>query len=303
MLFATLAIAAVADDQVRFLQFLKDFNKEYAAEELFFRFGVFKNTLMAIEEHNSENHTWTMGVNQFSDLTSQEFQRIYLGFLDRNSAQVEPEVGFSAPNVEVDWSKKSAVTGVKDQGQCGSCWAFSTTGGIEGAIAVAKSTLPNLSEQQLVDCAGSAGNQGCNGGLMDNAFKWVISNGGIAAETAYTYTARDGTCKKVASSQKITSYKDVGKTESALLTAIQSRPISIAVDARTWQNYKSGVYGGCAASVQLDHGVLAVGYSDNGGYWLVKNSWGGSWGESGYIRLKKGNNQCGLTNEASYPVA
>jgi len=218
-LLVTFATAA-ANNQDLFLNFLRDFKKEYTSDELFYRFSVFSQNLAIINKHNSENHTWTMGINQFSDLTPIEFEKIYLGYIPReNIAEADAADEPVPPNADIDWTTKGAVTGVKNQGQCGSCWAFSTTGAIESAVQISHKTLTSLSEQQLVDCAGSAGNQGCNGGLMDSAFKWVISNGGIASESSYAYTARDGTCKKVASVTKITSYKAVGKTEASLLSA------------------------------------------------------------------------------------
>jgi len=246
-----------------------------------------------------------MGINQFTDLTAIEFEKIFLGYIPRDAPRNEAQVPASnQPNVEVDWVSKGAVTAIKDQGQCGSCWAFSTTGSMESAVYLKSGNLTPLSEQELVDCSGSSGNQGCNGGLMDNAFKWIIQNGGLATETDYAYTAKDGTCKKVASKSTISSYKDIpAKDEATLKTAVQMQPIAIAVDARKWQTYSSGVFAGCGALIQLDHGVLAAGYSDAGGYWLVKNSWGTSWGEKGFIRLKAGANECGLANAASYPVA
>jgi C1A family cysteine protease len=210
----------------------------------------------------------------------------------------------------VDWRAKKAVSDVKNQQQCGSCWAFSTTGSLEGAWAIHSGNLVSLSEQQLMDCSTSQGNQGCNGGLMDQAFEFVISNKGICAEAAYGYTAAQGTCQTTCETvATISSYKDVAKSdESALLAAVAQQPVSIAIEAdqQGFQFYSGGVYAGTDCGTQLDHGVLAVGYGHDDGlnldYWIVKNSWGGSWGESGYIRLVRGQNQCGLANMASYPV-
>lgn len=199
------------------------------------------------------------------------------------------------------------MTPVKDQAQCGSCWAFSTTGGVEGAVQVATGKLTSLSEQQLVDCAGSAGNQGCNGGLMDDAFNWIVSHNGIGSEASYPYTARDGTCKNVPSVSTITGYSDVQQgSEAALLSALQNQPISIAIEAdqSSFQMFRSGIFKG-PCGTQLDHGVLLVGAGTDGGvdYWRVKNSWGTSWGDNGYIRIIRGQNMCGLSNMASFPTA
>jgi len=286
-----------------FASFLKEHNKVYAGDEVQYRFSVFKSTMDTIYEHNQGNHTWTMGINQFSDLTPSEFEKIYLGYIHRPNAQRnEADLsGLEAAN-DVDWTTKGAVTPIKDQAQCGSCWAFSTTGSTEGANFVSKSELKSLSEQQLVDCSGSYGNQGCNGGLMDNAFKYYLGKGkGAAAESAYPYTGRDGSCKAFTPVVEISDFSDVpAKSESGLKTAVTQQPVSIAVDARHWQNYRSGIFTGCTGTIELDHGVLAVGYSDS--YWKVKNSWGTVWGESGYIRLAMGQNECGLTNAASWPT-
>merc|ERR1712115_103468 len=289
--------------ETSFADFLKKYNKVYEGDEIIYRFGVFKDKMDEISEHNSQNHSWTMGINQFSDLTAQEFERIYLGYIHRpnrvkNYADLS---GLETPN-DVDWTTKGAVTPIKDQAQCGSCWAFSTVGSTEAAHFFKTGSLVSLSEQQLVDCSGSYGNQGCNGGLMDNAFKYYLGKGkGAAAESAYPYTGRDGSCKAFTPAVSISSYKDVpAKNEDDLKTAVTQQPVSVAVDARKWQNYRSGIFSGCGMFTQLDHGVLAVGYSDS--YWKVKNSWGTSWGESGYIRLTYGKNECGISNSASWPT-
>jgi len=292
-----------AEVQQKFTEFMKSYKKEYLGNEVFTRFNVFKNNLALIESHNAQNLGWTMGLNQFADLTSEEFEQMYLRYTpeEHNSSFVPS----NAPEAEVDWTAKSGiVTPIKDQGQCGSCWAFSTTGSVESALAVAGKQLTSVSEQQLVDCSGSTGNQGCNGGLMDNAFQWIIKNGGIAAEADYKYTAKDGSCQSVRSASSISGFKDIkAKDEAGLKAAVSAQPVAIAVDARKWQLYSSGVFDGCGPLIQLDHGVLAVGYSDAGKYWKVKNSWGAGWGEKGFIRLSLDKNECGLTNAASYPTA
>jgi len=213
----------------------------------------------------------------------------------------------------VDWVAAKKVTGVKDQGQCGSCWAFSTTGSIEGGYAVDNNcdATVTISEQELVDCSTAQGNQGCGGGLMDQAFEFVIANGGLCSEADYPYTATNNNCTSSGckSVLSITKYVDVPvNNEDQLQAAVATRPVSVAVDAETWQFYSGGVLtSSCGTS--LDHGVLAAGYgTDNGqAYWLVKNSWGGSWGEAGYIRLARGTGsgnpgQCGICMAASYPT-
>lgn len=307
---AAVASALVEDaSQQAFFAFVKEFNKQYPTEEVFARYNTFKANLQLIEEHNAANMGWEMGVNQFADLSKDEF-KAYLGLRPRDNSYIRSKnvaAWTETPANDVDWVSKGAVTPVKDQAQCGSCWAFSTTGSVEGAVQVSSGRLTSLSEQQLVDCAGSAGNQGCNGGLMDDAFNWIVSHRGIGSEASYPYTARDGTCKNVPSVSTISGYSDVQQgSESALMSALQNQPISIAIEAdqSSFQMYKNGIFKGPCGS-QLDHGVLLVGAGTDGGvdYWRVKNSWGTSWGDAGYIRMIRGQNMCGLSNMASFPKA
>jgi len=207
------------------------------------------------------------------------------------------------------------VTPIKNQGQCGSCWSFSATGAIEGAVAIASNKLNSLSEQQLVDCSVSYGNDGCNGGLMDYAFEYVITNKGLTDEKSYPYTATGpNTCK--ASGKKLVStisgYCDVAvDNDKALAAAVSVGPVSVAIEAdqSCFQFYSSGIMSNSACGTQLDHGVLAVGFGSSGSqqYWKVKNSWGTSWGEAGYIQLGRavsGQPQgvCGILMAASYPT-
>jgi len=208
----------------------------------------------------------------------------------------------------LDWVAKGKVTPVKNQGQCGSCWAFSATGSIEGAYSIKTGTLPSLSEQQLVDCSSAYGNAGCNGGLMDSAFKWVIASKGITSEAAYPYTARDGTCQGgMTPAATISTFYDVATNENALMTAVNIGPVSIAIEAdqQCFQFYSGGVLDNAACGTRLDHGVLLVGYDTDKptgkDYWRIKNSWGTSWGEAGFVRFVRGKNQCGLTQMSSYP--
>jgi cathepsin L len=299
-LLGVVSAFSAVEYESHFGAFLKEHKKVYEGDEVLYRFGIFKNTLDKITAHNAANKSWTEGINRFSDLTKEEFSRTMLGYLERKRPVVAEVIEAEHVGADIDWVSKGAVTQVKNQGNCGSCWAFSTTGGMEGAHYVSSNELLSVSEQQLVDCSGSFGNQGCNGGLMDNAFKYAEKTA-LALETDYPYTARKGTCKTVAGKLKVTDYTDVGHSESALATALAKQPISIAVDANTWQSYRGGLYSGCSSKVSLDHGVLLVG-STGTTEWKVKNSWGPSWGESGFIRLVQGKNECGLTNAASYPT-
>jgi cathepsin L len=281
------------------------------------RLNVYSENLKFIEDHNRKNVGFSLAMNQFGDLTSAEFGHLYNSLKInatnlRQSENVYSDPYFVPGDTTVDWRTKGAVTSIKNQGQCGSCWAFSATGSMEGQWFISKKALVSLSEQNLVDCSNAQGNEGCNGGLMDQAFDYVISNQGIDTEASYKYTARDGSCKfnKNQIGATLTSYKDVtAGSEPSLTSAIQTvGPVSVAIDASqsSFQFYSSGVYYEkyCSSS-QLDHGVLAVGYGTQTSkdYYIVKNSWGTSWGMQGYILMSRNKqNNCGIATAASYPV-
>lgn len=294
--------------------------KSYTSEEeTVMRQAIYSYNLAKIADHNAKNLSWTMAPNKFADLTSTEFKARFASGLRAHAHNRPHKVsgfrGIAVP-AAVDWVSAGAVTPVKNQGDCGSCWSFSTTGCVEGANFVANGQLVSLSEQQLVDCSGAEGNQGCNGGLMDDAFQYIIDNGGICSEAAYPYEGVQGTCKSTScqSVVSIVSYTDVTpNSEKALVAAIAQQPVSIAVEAdqSSFQFYSGGVMT-AACGTNLDHGVLAVGYGTDaaagGDYYKVKNSWGADWGESGYIRLGRGSafgasGQCGIQMQPSYAIA
>eukprot|EP00058_Branchiostoma_floridae_P026263 XP_002611753.1 hypothetical protein BRAFLDRAFT_236364 [Branchiostoma floridae] len=288
------------------------------------RMEIFENNTKLINLHNNEAdlgmHTYWLGHNQFAHMTNDEFVANVIGgcLLDRNASKSTADRvhQYDSNLVElpdtVDWRTKGYVTPVKNQEQCGSCWAFSTTGSLEGQTFKKTGKLVSLSEQNLVDCSGEFGNQGCNGGLMDDAFKYIKANGGIDTEDSYPYEARDGKCrfKPADVGATVTGYTDISEGDEGALTQAVATvgPISVAIDAshHTFQMYSHGVYyEPQCSSTELDHGVLAVGYGTEGGkdYWLVKNSWGEVWGQNGYIMMSRNkNNQCGIATSASYPL-
>jgi len=287
-------------NQRAFASYASKFNKQYAnTEEFFHRFTIFKANLEYINMRNSQNLTFTLGVNQFSDITNDEFRAMLNRPQSNRAPLVEEPVDMSAVPNDVDWRSKGAVQKVKDQGQCGSCWAFSATAAIESINFIVNKTLPDLAEQQLVDC--DTAESGCNGGMESDAIEWIAANGGQCAQKDYPYTARDGVCKT--SCKPIASVTSVKRFtgEAALATNLNAQPCTVAVDAGSadWQSYAGGVYAGHCGK-QLNHAILAVGYTST--YWIVKNSWGTSWGASGYIFMKRGSNICGVASEPSYPI-
>jgi C1A family cysteine protease len=287
-------------------------NKVYETiEESFKRFGIFWSNLEKIHAHNKKNLSWKMAMNHFGDLTASEFKQTYAN-LDTSKIPLSKKYS-DLSNVKaaetIDWRTKGAVTAVKNQGQCGSCWSFSSTGGLEGANYITNGKLISLSEKNLMDCSWSEGNMGCNGGLMDNAFQYVEKSG-ICSEESYPYDpVSSQTCKKCTPVVHITGYTDVpAANEEAFNKALSQAPVSIAIEADQtgFQFYSSGVMS-ATCGTGLDHGVLAVAYDSES--YTIKNSWGPSWGESGFIRLARGsqyNNgqgQCGMFLKASQPQA
>mmetsp|Transcript_10710 Transcript_10710/g.33965 ORF Transcript_10710/g.33965 Transcript_10710/m.33965 type:complete len:384 (+) Transcript_10710:93-1244(+) len=315
-----------AVEEARYEQAFKDFAREHgrvykSEEEKLARFEIFKANLAFIEAENSKGHSYKLGVNGFADQTPEEFGKGHFGMNGPSPARLfgsVPHLGthkFSgkALPAAVDWSAKGAVTPPKNQGQCGSCWSFSSTGALEGAWQIATGKLVSLSEQQLVDCA-KKGNMGCRGGSMDLAFQYLEKHA-VCAEASYPYLAKDGAacresnCTVGIPKGGVVGFKDVlSQDEQALLEAVSQQPVSVAIEAdeRVFQLYHGGILTQkCGA--KLDHGVLIVGYGTEGGvdYWKVKNSWGAAWGEHGFIRMKRGvpqHGECGIKDAPVYPI-
>jgi C1A family cysteine protease len=300
---------------------------------------IFKNWKyndLLIEETNAKNLTYTLGHNAFSGMNSEEFAKVMLFDFNRELLTMsEP----SAPSLRgetldmtsvpasVDWRTKNAVTSVKNQKQCGSCWSFSTTGALEGIYAIKKGTLVSYSEQQLVDCdyirvGGTS--LGCNGGDMKSAMEWIGKNNGLCTESAYPYVSGDtktnGPCQKscsiVSGSDISTTVSVSANSDNAMMTALAQQPVSVAIEAdqSSFQLYKSGVFTG-SCGTNLDHGVLLVGYGTMSGldYYIMKNSWDVSWGDKGYMYMGRGTDasgksynggkgQCGVLMQGVYPV-
>jgi len=294
------AALSEAGQQRAFAAWATQYNRQYSGPAEFFqRFSIFKANMEYIEMRNAENLTFWLGPNQFTDMTNDEFRALLNRPTSNRAPVAEEAVDMTGLPNDVDWRDKGAVQKVKNQGQCGSCWAFSATGAIESINFIKNGTLPNLAEQQLVDCDTSQ--EGCNGGMESDAIEWVAHNGGQCAEVDYPYTARDGKCKTTCKPLgKVTSVKRFSG-EPALATNIVNQPCTVAVDAGSsdWQSYRGGVYSGHCGK-QLNHAILAVGWTAT--YWIVKNSWGTSWGAQGYIFMKRGSNICGVASEPSYPV-
>lgn len=334
------------DIWTHFSLFQSWYDKRYSTfVEMEQRFNIFKENLNKIVNHNiNKKSTFKMAINEFADLTADEFKRKYIngGFKNYKSTSSTSSTGSQQQSTKkstkqttkqssqnftscsiftgtkrlipfhFDWRDNNAVTPVKDQGQCGSCWSFSTTGALEGAWAIKTGHLVSFSEQQLVECSSSYGNQGCSGGLMDNGFKYAIDNG-MCTEETYPYTHTD--TNKCHSCQVVARFSGCADVEAnnqlVLREAVATGPVSIAIEADTeyFQFYSSGVLTETKCGTNLDHGVLIVGYGTENGikYWLVKNSWGETWGDEGYIKIARSESTndpgvCGIAMSASFPI-
>lgn len=298
-----------------FAAFKQEFGKSYATvEEDAFRFSVFKDNLATATALNLDGEVGTHGVTKFSDLTPEEFKARYLGYKPKADAFAAqgtelnlPKTTFNATVDTVDWRGKGILSPVKDQGQCGSCWAFSATEQIETDAAIATGKLISLAPQQITSCDKT--DDGCGGGNTETAYEYVKKAGGIEPETDYPYTSgksgKTGSCEAEKSEEavSITGFSHVSQTSSSegkMVTQMKKSPISVCVDAGKWQTYRSGILGKSCGE-QLDHCVQAIGLGEKEGksYWIVRNSWNTDWGVDGYIYVQEGINACGIAKDAT----
>jgi len=286
-------------------EYINKFNRSFSYDN----FIVFKNNSILVDTVNNQNKSYTLEINKFSNNYPQQFNEFTIKepviSHNMNLHCIVPE--------KMDWRNKNAVTHVKNQEQCGSCWAFSTTGSVEGIVAIKTGKLHNISEQQLVDCSTNEGNQGCNGGSMDQAFQYIIDNNGSCSENDYPYIAVEEQCQDCNNVVTISNYSDVERNNEKILQRVVShQPVSVAIQANqpSFQQYSKGIYSDPNCGTQLDHGVLIVGYGHDPihqmDYWMVKNSWGQDWGEDGYIRIQRNVNDsrglCGIAMMPSIPI-
>jgi len=292
-----------------FEDFTAKYEKIYSQEEYVNRLGIFADNLVRVEEQNRQHVAIggeeVFGVTKFMDLTPKEFKSMYLTATPNNIEDSERFTPVARPQAStMDWRDKGVITPVKDQGQCGSCWAFSAVDAIESFGKLNGSyDLIELSTQQVNSCDKT--DDGCNGGNTETAYQYVHQAGGIETEANYPYKSGGGLthpCKvdKSKFAEKITGYKGITKGEAHVHQAMDMGPLSICVAAEAFQTYNKGILKVCPGGI--DHCVQAVGYDDDNNYWIVRNSWAKDWGEDGYIRLEQGKNICKIGNDATYPT-
>ena len=299
-----------------FTEFAIKYNKSYLdIKSVITAFDNYNTNLNFINNHDEDLNGYQLGETQFMDMSSTEFNNHKGCSLSKSTSCVKFDQNniTDDPKEQVDWRENNVVTPVKDQKSCGSCWSFSATGALEGAWAIKKNELISFSEQQLLDCSGDYGNHGCNGGLPDRAFEYVMDNG-ICTEDQVPYSASEQSCQTCSSSSdnKIDHCVDVTPlNQNDLKLAVSNGPVSVAIEADTeiFQHYKGGIISSDKCGTSLDHAVLIVGYGveNDQMYWLVKNSWGTTWGDNGYVKIQRSDSDkdagiCGIAMQPSYPV-
>lgn len=304
------AISSIIEaEEHEFRSYMNKFSKSYSESEYLTRFQNFRDNQVFIRKFNSDQSDVILAANKFADMTFEEFKSKYLKPKTLKASPVEIiDLDLEAANSTVDWRARGVLTPVKDQGQCGACWAFSATGAIEAAWAIAHKQVISLSEQQLVACA--TANKGCGGGSASEAFKYVIENGGINTEVAYPYLEENSTCNTTLEEEKvvnITSFAGVMPNNyKALMVAVTNQPTTTGVENNIqWMHYSSGIITqGCGNDI--NHDTLTVGYDSTAAipYWIVKNSYGSDWGIEGYIQIamSPGVGVCGINMDAYYPI-
>jgi len=287
-------------EELGFIDFARQYNKQYTQSELFHRFDAFSWWRKFVSEHNAKNETWTAAVHEGCDITPEELRARYAGRDHVATPRRNLAASAPAPNSNVDWRIEGAVTVVKNQGQCGADWAFSTTGSVEGFTWIQTQKLTSMSEQELIDCD-RAVNKGCITGEAQLGL-WFAQKNGLCSESTYPYTGVEATCKSARCSKVSSPFEAVGlgNSENELQIHIEMGPVAAHVDGSDprFYAYHDGVFAGSCAN-KASHAVLVVGCDEN--VWIVKNSWGAQWGRQGYVYMKKGDNPCGLADAMAWP--
>lgn len=295
-----------ANYEYLFNDFIIENNRNYNEEEYILRLKIFKDNLHVIRKLHENDDSAEYGINQFSDLTHEEFFNKYLRVIEDKAPTIKSEssVTYSIPT-KVDWREKGVVTPIKNQKNCGACWAFASTQVIESHFAIKYNKLIELAPQQMVDCDRAA--HGCHGGLHYEALDYVKRQGGIVAEQDYKYEEKRGECRfdetKVVA--RVSGYFNTTSDENEMAKIVSEvGPIVVGVDAQFWMFYLRGIYNSRFCSDVNNHAALIVGFGEEKGkpYWIIKNSWGSRWGEKGYIRLYRGTSKCGVNKRPSYPI-